>query len=76
MRIFDTAVAGIGTLSALAAALLFWWSSRIVVPNSQDDFIDALQEIGKWNSYGCWAAVVAALCGAWVFARSFYVSIH
>ena len=27
------------------------------------------QRIGRWNSYGCWAAFVGAICASYVFVR-------
>lgn len=66
----DKAVAIIGVVSTLSAAGIFLRGALIEVPNSQDDFIDVLQLIGRWNSAGCIAAFVAALCAAYAFFRT------
>jgi hypothetical protein len=51
-------------VAAVAAALLWFVSSRIEVPNNQDTFIGELQRIGRWNSRAAFASCVAAALGA------------
>jgi len=59
----------LGAVSALVAACLFLYSSRIEVPDNIDTMMGEFQRIGRWNSYGCWAAFVGALCATYIFLR-------
>ncbi|MBB3018461.1 hypothetical protein FHR70_001515 [Microvirga lupini] len=69
MKELDLFMSSLGAVSALAAAGLFLYSSRIEVPDNIDTMMGEIQRIGRWNSYGCWAAFVGALCASYVFAR-------
>jgi hypothetical protein len=60
-RSIDVVLDAIVAISTLAAAALFFISSRIEVRDSQDHFIEDLQKIGEWNSCGAMAASIAAL---------------
>ena len=62
-----TTIAGIGTVAALVAALFWFWSSMITVPDNINTFIGKLQKISRLSAYAAMAAGVAAICGAIVF---------
>ena len=55
----------IGVLAA------YWWlrASLVKVPDNIDTIVAALQRASRLNAYGAGAAVVAALCAAFLFAR-------
>jgi hypothetical protein len=67
---FDQAVATVGVIASLTAAVLWLWASLIKVPDNIDTFIGELQRIGRLNAWGATAACVAALCAAYAFWRS------
>jgi hypothetical protein len=69
LKHIDLVMGSLGVLSAVVAAGLFLYSSRIEVPDNIDTMMGEIQRIGRWNSYGCLAAFVGALCAAYVFAR-------
>lgn len=50
--------------------MLWMYSSLITVPDNIDTFVGELQRISRWNAYGAWAAIVGALCAAYLFARN------
>ncbi len=62
-----TTIAGIGTVAALVAAVFWFRSSMITVPDNMDTFIDELQRISRFSAYGATSAGIAAICGAIVF---------
>ena len=62
-----TTIAGIGTVAAAVAAVFWFWSATITVPDNIDTFIGELQRISRYSAYGATAAGVAAICGAIVF---------
>jgi len=68
-HLVDTIVSGLGTVAAVVAA--YWWlrASLVKVPDSMDSFIAALQKASRLNAHGAAAAVVAALCAAYLFSR-------
>jgi hypothetical protein len=70
MSLVDKIISVVGVLASLATAAIFLRASFIEVPNNIDTFIDELQRIGRWNSAGCFAAFVAALCAAYAFFRT------
>jgi hypothetical protein len=51
-------------VAAFVAAVLWFVSSSIEVPDNVDTFIGVLQRIGYWNSWAARASCVAALLGA------------
>ena len=60
-------VGSVGGLASLAAAIFWFWASRIHVPDDIDTFINVLQRVSTLNSYGAFAASIAAVCGMLVF---------
>jgi hypothetical protein len=70
MSMVDKVVSIVGILASLAAAAIFLRASFIEVPNNIDTFVDELQRAGRWNSAGCFAAFLAALCAACAFFRT------
>ena len=60
----------LGVLSTFAAGAFWLWASLIPVPDNLDTFIGDLQRISQINAYGAGCACVAALCGAYTFART------
>jgi hypothetical protein len=69
LKTLDLFMGSMGALSALVAAGLFLYSSMIEVPDNIDTVMGEFQRIGRWNSYGCWAAFVGAICATYVFLR-------
>ncbi|HEU4342024.1 MAG TPA: hypothetical protein VFU31_10670 [Candidatus Binatia bacterium] len=65
----DIVVGGIGMAAAIVAAALWLYASLIAPPDNLDTFIGELQRIARLNAYAAWAAVVAALCAAYLFGR-------
>ena len=65
----NTAVSGLGVVAGVVAA--YWWlrASLVDMPDNIDTFIAALQLASRFNAYGATAAVVGALCAAFLFAR-------
>jgi hypothetical protein len=57
-------------LGTLLAAWFWLKSARIRVRDSQDDFIEDLQAIGKQSGYGAIAACIAAFCVFALWLRS------
>jgi hypothetical protein len=55
-------------LANLIAAGLWGWAASIDVPDNQDTFITALQEIGRASQWAAGATGVAAICAAVAFA--------
>ncbi len=70
IQTLDLLIGTLGVLAAIAAAGLWLYASLITVPDNIDTIVDELQRIGRWNAYGAWAAVVGALCAAYVFWRN------
>ena len=70
MQTVDLIVGMLGVLALIATAGLWLYASLIPVPDNIDTIVGELQRVSRWNSYGAWAAVVAALCAAYTFARS------
>ena len=66
----DIFVGALGALSTFAAAVLWGWASLTPIPENLDTFIGDLQWISQINAYGAGCACVAALCGAYTFART------
>ena len=73
MNKLDLIVSGAGVLTTLIAA--YWWlrASLVEVPDNINTFIGELQKASRLNAYGAMAAVGAAvgaaLCAAYGFAR-------
>lgn len=65
-----TVVGGLGALSSMVAAGLWFYGSILKVPDNQDTFIKALQKINRWNTYAAIATALAALCGAYLFGAA------
>ena len=65
----NTFISGLGAVAGLFAA--YWWlqASLVDVPNNLDTFILALQLASQLNAYGAFAAMIGALCAAFLFAR-------
>jgi hypothetical protein len=70
----DTIVGLLGVMTTLAAGAFWLWVSLIPVPDNLDTFIGDLQRISQINAYGAGCACVAALCGAYTFARTIRLS--
>ena len=51
-------------VAAIVAAVLWFVSSRIKVPNDIDTIVGQLQRIGRWNSRAALASCIAAALGA------------
>jgi hypothetical protein len=66
------AVASVGVISSLAAAVLWFYASYVEVPDNIDTFIGELQRISRWNARAAVAAGIAALCAAFTFARQMH----
>jgi hypothetical protein len=67
-------IAGIGgVLSSFAAAFLWWYASVLEVPDNIDTFIEALQEISRWNSRAAIASGIAAVCLAFTFTKEHWL---
>ena len=66
----DIIVGVIGVLTAFAAGAFWLWASLIPVPDNLDTFISDIQRISQINAYGAGCACVAAICGAYAFART------
>jgi len=62
----------VGVLSSLAAAALWWYASRLEVPENIDTFIGELRRISRWNARAAMATGVAAVCSAYAFARQLH----
>jgi hypothetical protein len=69
MGVVDTIVTSVGLVASLAAAGFWLWGSLIEVPNNIDTIVGELQRIGRLNAWAALAALVAALCAAYVFSR-------
>jgi len=63
----DVTVCSMGAISSAVAALLWFYASRIKVPDNQDAFIGELQRISRWNARAAMAFGIAALCAAYIF---------
>ena len=63
----DFAVCSIGVISSAVAAVLWFYVSRIKVPDNQDAFIGELQRISRLNARAAMAFGIAALCAAYIF---------
>jgi hypothetical protein len=72
MIIADKIVGIVGIVASLVAAIILLRASFIEVPDNIDTFIGELQRIGLWSSAGCFAAFMAAVCGAYVFCRALW----
>ncbi len=70
MQTLDLLIGTLGVLAAIAAGGLWLYASLITVPDNIDTIVGEMQRIGRWNAYGAWAAVVGALCAAYVFGRN------
>jgi hypothetical protein len=66
----DIIVGILGVLSTFMAGVFWLWVSLIPVPDNLDTFIGDLQRISQINAYGAGCACVAAICGAYTFART------
>jgi hypothetical protein len=66
---WDTIIGSLGALSGFTAAVLWWYASRLEVPDNIDTFIGELRRISRWNSYAAIATGVAALCVAITFGK-------
>ena len=66
----DYAVAVVGVIASLTAAVLWFWGSLIPVPDNVDTFIAELQRIGRLNGWGAVAASIAAVCAAYALWRT------
>jgi hypothetical protein len=51
-------------VAAIVAALFWFVSARIKVPNNLDTIVGELQRIGYWNSWAASASCIAAALGA------------
>jgi hypothetical protein len=69
MSVVDKIVTSVGLVASLAAAGFWLWGSLIEVPNNIDTIVSELQRIGRLNGWAALAALVAALCAAYVFWR-------
>ena len=69
MLLLDRIVGLVGVVASFGAAVLWFYASRIDVPDNIDTFIGELQRISRWNAWAARAAFVAALCTAYVFWR-------
>ena len=70
----DTIVGVLGVMTTFAAGAFWLWVSLIPVPDDLDTFIGDLQRISQINAYGAGCACVAAICGAYTFARTIRLS--
>jgi hypothetical protein len=68
----STVVGLVGIISSVAAAILWFWASRIKVPDDMDTFIGELQRISRWNAWAALATGIAALCQAQGFANQMH----
>ncbi len=78
MTLFQTLDLFIGLLGVLAviiAAGLWSYASMIKITGLTDKITDELQRISRWNAYAASAAGVAAVCAAYVFARSLDITL-
>jgi hypothetical protein len=71
MTVTDKLVAALGVIATLAAAGFWLWGSLIEVPDNLDTIVQELQRIGRINAWAATAALVAALCASYAFARQF-----
>ena len=51
----------IGAVSALIAAISWFRSATIRVPNNIDTMVDQLQRAGRWNAWAAGATCISAL---------------
>jgi hypothetical protein len=65
----DFAVCSIGVISSAVAAVLWFYVSRIKVPDNQDAFIGELQRISRLNARAAMAFGIAALCAAYIIVQ-------
>jgi len=51
----------IGAVAALIAAVCWFYSARIEMPDNIDTFIGELRRIGYWNGWAASASYIAAI---------------
>ena len=64
----DVVITGLGALFVLLASLFWLWASLVRVPDNIDTFIGVLQRVSRLNACAAFAAFLAALCAAFLFA--------
>ncbi|PWT92176.1 MAG: hypothetical protein C5B56_02710 [Proteobacteria bacterium] len=65
----DFAVCSLGVISSVAGAVLWFYASRIKVPDNRDMLIGELQRMSRWNARAAVAFGIASLCAAYIFAQ-------
>lgn len=70
MSTLDEVVAGVGVLSSMGAAVLWFWASIAPVPDNQNTFILALQKTSQLNAWATTCAAITAICACYAFANS------
>ena len=65
----DIVITGLGEIFVLLASLFWLRAALIRVPANTDTIIDVLQRVSRWNARAGFAAFLAALCAAFLFAR-------
>jgi hypothetical protein len=54
-------VTGVIAVASLFAAIFWFWSAQIEIPDNADNFIEALREASRFSAYAASSAAVAAL---------------
>ena len=65
----DIVITGLGEIFVLLASLFWLRAALIPVPANTDTIIDVLQRVSRLNARAGFAAFLAALCAAFLFAR-------